>query len=68
MLNMSQQCALAAKKVSDTLHCMSQIIASRLREMIFLLYSALMRPHLEHHVQFWAPQYKREMDILERVQ
>lgn len=27
-----------------------------------------MRPHLEYWVLFWAPQYMRDMNILERAQ
>jgi len=32
------------------------------------LYLALVRPHLDCCAQLWAPQYERDMDILERVQ
>ena len=27
----------------------------------------LLRPHLEYCVQMWSPQYRRDMDLLERV-
>jgi len=42
---------------------LGKILASRFR--IFLLYSAVVRPHLQSCVQFQALQYKRDMDILE---
>ena len=31
-------------------------------------HSALVRSPLEHHVQLWGPQHKKDMDLLERVQ
>ena len=43
-------------------------MVSTLREMILLLYSALVRLHLEYCIQMRSSQYKRDVGLLECVQ
>ena len=53
-----------AKKTNSILECIKTNMSSRLREVILSLCFALVRPSLE----YWASQFRKDRDILERFQ
>jgi len=65
---MTHQRAPAAQNANHILGCIKRSVASRTKEQILPLYSALVRPHLESCVQLWRPQHRKDIDLLEWAQ
>jgi len=62
-----QQCALTAKRGNCILQCIKQSTTSQSKDIIIPLDFALLQPHLQYRVQFWAPQLKRDVKVLECI-
>ena len=67
-LNMSQQCAQVVKKANGSGLGSGMVWSAGLAKSSYPVLSIGEAPHLEFHVQFWAPQYRRDTEALEQVQ
>lgn len=59
---------LTVMKANKALDCINSRITSRSKDVVISLYLLLIRPHLEHCIQFWVPLYKTDVDQLQQVQ
>lgn len=67
-LNLSQQCALPAKKANNTLGGIRSSSASWVEERIVLVCSVQVQAHLKYRMQLLAQQYKKDVKLLESGQ
>ena len=61
-------CFKAAKKGNKILGMIRRTFECRSKCVIVNLYKSLVRPHLEYCIQAWRPHYKKDIDVLEKVQ
>ena len=64
----SLHCAKAARKANSVLGQMAKAFQYRDKFNWVRLYTTYVRPHLEFAVQSWSPWYKRDIEVLEKVQ
>lgn len=67
-LKFSDQCNIAYNKANKILGMVSRNFSYKTKETVKLLYTSMVRPHLEYAVQFWSPHYQKDIEKLERVQ
>jgi len=60
-LSVTWQCVLVAQKAN--LGCIKRNVASMSGDVIVLLCSALVRPHLESCIQLCSPQQRKDMEL-----
>jgi len=64
----SKQCNSAAAKAMSVLGMIKRTFNTLNKDMFLTLYSTYIRPHLEYCIQVWAPYFKKDIDVLEKVQ
>ncbi|XP_051873382.1 RNA-directed DNA polymerase from mobile element jockey isoform X2 [Pristis pectinata] len=67
-LKVNHQVGSVVKKANAMLAFISRGIVYKSKDVLMRLYAALVRPHLEYCVQFWAPHLRKDVLTLERVQ
>lgn len=67
-LTFSKQCLESRNKANRMLGYIARNVSHKSKEVIKRLYNAYVRPHLEYCVQAWSPHYRKDIEMLEKVQ
>ena len=63
-MKVSEQCRIAASKVSQVLGMIRRNITYKENSLIVHLYKAIIRPHLDYCIQPWNPHLRKDIDML----
>ena len=67
-LKWQKQTEKSCKMVNRVLEFIARNFRYKNKELILPLFKSLVRPHLEHAVQFWSPYLRRDIDKIEKIQ
>ena len=67
-VTVSERCGIAASKGNQILGLIRRTIMYKEKQLIALLYKAIVIPHLEYCIQAWRPYRKKDIDKIERIQ
>ena len=67
-LKSSGQCLVAYKKANQALGMIKRTITYKHQTILLDLYKTLVRPYLEYCTPAWSPHYRKDIQLLEKVQ
>jgi ribonucleases P/MRP protein subunit RPP40 len=67
-LKWNKQCNAAASQALKALSMMKKTFNYLNKVLFLVLYGTYVRPHLEYCIQVWAPYYRKDIHLLEKVQ
>ena len=67
-LKWQKQTEKSCKTANRALGFIASNFMYKTKELILPSYKSLVRPHLEHAVQFWSPHLRRNIDKIVKIQ
>ena len=67
-MKMINHCSFAYTKANKMLGLLKRTIKYKRTDVMISLYKALVRPHLEYCASVWSPYYRKDRELLEKVQ
>ena len=67
-MKVSEQCRIAAFNGNEVLGMIRRNITFKEMSLIEPMYKAIVRPHLEYCLHAWNPYFRKDIDMLEKIQ